>query len=297
MKNWQLDLYWAPTPKPGGGWIAYKDSPSPPPAPDYTGAATATSQGSVQAAIANNLLNMRNTNTPLGSETFQQTGTTSIPSIGGQPGFDLPQYSTNISMTPQGQQLYNGQLGLQLGEQQLGQGALDRTKASLSQPFDTGSVGQIADKAYGAMTSRLDPQWAQNSEMNDAKLANQGIAPGSQAYNDQMRTFNNAKNDAYQQANLGAIQTMPQTYQLATAAREQPLSELNSILTGTQPQMPQFQPVAPAGGAQGANMLGATGQQGQYNQGIYNSQVASTNAQNAGLGQMASLAAMAAMFM
>ncbi len=80
-------FYFAPQPKFGGGWVCYKDSPSPPPAPDYTGAAQATSQGSAQAAIANNLLNMRNTSTPLGSQTFNQNGTYDIPGIGGQPGF------------------------------------------------------------------------------------------------------------------------------------------------------------------------------------------------------------------
>ncbi len=260
-----------------------KDAPSPPPAPNYVGAAQTTSDGSVQAAIANNLMAHPNISTPLGSQTWQNTGTASIPGVGSTPGFDIPPQSQQINLTPQGQQLYSGELGLQTGEQKLGQGALDRTTASLSQPFDAGSVGQIADKAYGAMTSRLDPQWAQNTEMNDAKLANQGITPGSQAYNDAQRVFNQSKNDAYQQANLGAISTMPQTYQLATAAREQPLTELSSIESGTQPQMPQFQPTQYSLGAQGPNMLGAAQATGQYNQGAYNAQVGAQNSQMSGL--------------
>lgn len=260
-----------------------KDSPSPPPAPDYSGAATATSQGSVQAAIANNLLNQRNTYTPLGSQTFTQNGSTSIPGIGGNPGFDIPTYQQNINLTPQGQQLYSGELGLMTGLQGLGQGALNRTAASLNKPFDAGSVGQIADQSYGLQTARLDPQWAQNKEQFDSQMANQGLVPGGEAYDNAYRDFSNSRNDAYNQARLSSISTMPQTFQLATAAREQPLTELSSIMSGTQPQMPQFQPVPAAGGIQGPNMLGATQAGAGYNQGLYNSQVGQNNAMTSGL--------------
>src|SRR6185295_8073884 len=100
MRNLE-PFYFAPQPKFGGGWVAYKDSPSPPPAPDYAGAATATSQGSAQAAIANSLLNQRRTTTPLGTQDFSQIGTYDVPGIGGQPGFSLPKYEQNITMTPE----------------------------------------------------------------------------------------------------------------------------------------------------------------------------------------------------
>ena len=76
---------------------------------------------------------------------------------------------------------------------------------------------------------------------------------------------------------------MPQTFQLSSAQRMQPLTELNAIRTGAQPQMPQFQAVPTAGGAQGPNMLGAVSAQGQYDQGLYNADVASQNATMSGL--------------
>ena len=285
MKNaWQLEpIYFAPRAKLGGGWIAYKDSPSPPPAPDYTGAATATSQGSAQAAIANNLMMHPNIYTPLGSQVWNYAGQASVPSVGGQPGFEVPTYSQSINMTPQGQQLYDQQLNLQTGLMGLGQGALDRTSASLSQPLDTGSVQDIYNKSYANQTARLDPQWAANKEAQDAQLANQGITQGSEAYDNAMRTFNQAKNDAYQQAENAAIATMPQTYQLATAARQQPLTELESIMGGSQPQMPTFQPTQYSGGMQGPNMLGAAQAQSGYNQGLYNTQVGQQNSFMSGL--------------
>lgn len=255
----------------------------PPPAPDYAGAARATSAGSLQAAIANNMMMHPNTYTPLGSQTWNQTGTQTVPGAEGNPAVDVPTYSQNINLSPQGQQLYSGQLGLQTGLMGLGQGALDRTAGALNKPFDAGSVGQIADQAYGAQTSRLDPQWAQNEAAQKTQLANQGLAPGGEAYGNAMRVFEQGKNDAYTQARLAAISTMPQTYQLATAARQQPLTELSSIMTGAQPQMPQFQPVQYAGGMTGPNMSGAAGAAGQYAGNVYNQQVAQQNALTSGL--------------
>ena len=272
---------------PYGASRYWKDSPSPPPAPDYSGAAQTTSQGSVQAAIANNLLNMRGTTTPLGSQSFNQSGTYDIPGIGGQPGFSIPKYDQSISMTPEGQNLYNQQMGLSTGLMGLGQTSLDQTRASLSQPQDFGSVQDIADQSYGMQTQRLDPQWAQNQQSLDAKLADQGIPVGSEAHGNAMREFNQGKNDAYNQARLSSIGTMPTTFQLSSAQRMQPLTELNAIRSGAQPQMPQFQGFPTAGGAQGTNMSQAVGQQGQYDQGLYNSQVGAANSANSGLMGMA----------
>ena len=276
-------IYFAPQPKLGGGWICWKDSPSPPPAPDYTGAAQATSQGSAQAAVANSLLNMRNTSTPLGSQSFNQIGSYDIPSIGGQPGFSIPRYDQSISMTPAGQNLYNQQMGLSTGLLGLGQGSLDQTRASLGRPQDFGSVRDIADQSYAAQTARLDPQWDQRKGQFDQQMANQGITAGGEAYDNAARDFGQQRNDAYTQARLAAQQTMPQTYQLSTAQRMQPLTELNAIRTGAQPQMPQFQGLPAAGGVQGPNMLGAAqaGYGGALDQ--YNSQVGSNNAMTSGL--------------
>ena len=279
----QEPIYFAPQRKLGGGWICWKDSPSPPPAPDYAGAARATSAGTVQASIANNLMARPNINTPLGSQTWKQTGTQTIPGAEGNAAVDIPTYEQNINMTPEGQGLYQGQLGLSKGLMNLGQGSLDQTTASLGRPQDFGSVQDIADASYGAQTARLDPQWAQRKQAFDQQMANQGITAGGEAYDNAARDFGQQRNDAYTQARLAAQQTMPQTYQLSTAQRMQPLTELNAIRTGAQPQMPQFQPTQYAGGAQGPNMGQAAGQQNQYDLGLYNSGVGQANSFNSGL--------------
>ncbi len=48
--RYQDPIYFAPQRKLGGGWLLFKSSPSPPPAPDYAGAASATASGNLQAA-------------------------------------------------------------------------------------------------------------------------------------------------------------------------------------------------------------------------------------------------------
>ena len=52
----------------------------------------ATSAGSVQASIANNLMAHPNIYTPLGSQTWTQTGTAQVPGAEGNPAVDVPQY-------------------------------------------------------------------------------------------------------------------------------------------------------------------------------------------------------------
>jgi hypothetical protein len=265
--------------------VHWKSSPSAPPAPDYKGAAeaTAASQRNNQITPYGNLTWSQGPGTAGRSE-FQmdESGTfgrnVEIP---GQEG----QWTSTISLDPRVQQTLDSQLALsgQMGDlanRQAGQVAGQG-------PMDQSSVQQTADKAYEAMTSRLDPQWKQREQMMQTQLANQGLAPGGEAYSNASRDFNNARNDAYQQANLGAIATMPQTYQLAQAQYDQPLNRLNALRTGAQVQNPQFSGSGPA-----TNYLGGLQSQGQYAQGLYNAEVGATNAENSNLTSAAMIAAM-----
>ena len=277
MRNNQEPLYFAPQRKLDGGWLVFKSSPSPPPAPDYTGAATATAAGNLQAAQAAQQGNLINQNTPYGTLTYTQDPTSRF-STGN------PSYTSDINLNQTGQQLLDYSNQSQLGLGALQTGATQNVADTMGKPFDLGSVQDTADASYKAQTARLDPQWSQNSEMNDAKLANQGIVPGTKAYDDQMRTFNQAKNDAYSQATQAAISTEPQTYQLAAAAYNQPLNELNAIRTGSQVTNPTFNNATPQQQTTaGPNYLGAATATGQYNQGLYNAQVGQQNATTSGL--------------
>jgi len=173
----------------------------------------------------------------------------------------------------------------------LAQSQIPGVQQQYSQPMNSQSVQDVSNKAYGAMTSRLDPQWDARSTQNETKLVNQGLRPGDEAYTNAMRDFGNQRNDAYQQANLAAIQTMPQTYQLESAQYNQPLNTLNAIRSGAQIQNPQFGQNTPT------NYLGAAQGQGNYAQGLYNADVGAQNAQAQGQYSLASAGLLAALFL
>ncbi len=275
-------IYWAPTPKLGGGWVCHKDSPSPPPAPDYTGQAQATAAGNLEAAQYATKANRVDQYTPYGSQTYTS-------GVNGDPN----KWRSDINLTPTGQQLldYQNKASLGLGEQ-TGQ-ALDRVDSSLSQPFDYGSVQEVQDQAYKAQTDRLDPQFAQQQAATETQLVNQGLRPGTEAYDNAMRNFNQGKNDAYGRARIDAINTAPQTYQMASSLRNQPLNELNALRTGSQVTNPTFSNAPQQGQTAGADMLGATNS--MYGQQVNAANAGAANAANFNNGLM-NLAGTAAMF-
>lgn len=270
-----------------GGFFPGNPSKKPdqPQQPDYIGAANAQSAGSIASNIANSLMAQPNVNTPLGQQSWKQIGenTVNIPGLG---NISIPKMQQDVTLSPVQQKLYDSQTSLQGNLQ-------DQATSSMSSPFSMGSANDVADKAYGAITSRLDPTWDRRGMQQETQLKNQGLVAGGEAYDNAMKDFNMAKNDAYQQANLAAIQTMPQTLQMEQTLRDQPLNEMNALKTGSPVNMPQFQPTQYAQGAQGPQTLAATGQQGAWQQAMYNSQVGQANAQKQGAMGLGSAALMA----
>ena len=241
---------------------------SAPATPDYAGAAQATAAGNLDAAKYATQANRANQVTPYGNLTWAQGKNAD--------GTDNNQWTQSIDLNDTGKQLLDASNRSSLGLAGLQDSATQRVKDTQAKPFDYGSVQDVQDAAYKGYTSRLDPQWDQASKQNDAKLANQGIVQGSEAYDNAMRSFNQGKNDAYQQANTAAIGTQGQTYQLASALRNQDLNELNALRTGSQVTNPTFGSYAQQANVAGPDMLGAT-------QAGYNSDLAGVNANNAGI--------------
>jgi hypothetical protein len=108
-----------------------------------------------------------------------------------------------------------------------------------------------------------------------------------------MRTFGQGKNDAYTQARMTAINTMPQTYQMASALRNQPLNELNALRTGSQVTNPSFSNAPTQGQTAGADITGAKNAQYSAQMQGYNADQASDASFNSGLMSIAGIAAMA----
>lgn len=266
-------------------------APSPPAAPDFTGAATTQGSANTQSAIASALLNRGTQTTPYGTRTWTPQGTLNVPGIGDLPGFDLPNYSSNISLTPQAQRIFDTQMSQSEQMAQLGNQSLGQTQTSLGRPLNISGVRDLQDRAYGAMTSRLDPQWAQAGTSRETQLTNQGLRPGGEAYDNAMRVHNQGKNDAYQQAQLAALSYGPQLLQEEVALRQLPLNELNALRTGSQVGVPQFQGgQAPNIGA--GNFQNAAAQQGQYDQGLYNAEAGQAGSTQSGLFSLGAAALM-----
>jgi hypothetical protein len=120
--------------------------------------------------------------------------------------------------------------------------------------------------AQQAILSRLDPTIQAGDTSFKQSLANQGLAPGTQAYDNAMRNREMSKNDLYSQAALQGIN-------VDMAARQQGLNELNT--TGTFANQAQLAGAGLYNSAVGQN----------FNQGVTANQLQNqTVAQNFGQG-------------
>lgn len=238
--------------------IGSKGGGGSPATPDYAGAARATAQGNLDLAKYTTQANRINQSNPYGSVSYSQD-----PS---------GQWSQQTSLSPVQQNTLNAFQNMQGG-------ALQNIQDKYSQPFDMGSVQDIANKSYQNYTARLDPQWNQRQSALETQLANQGIAPGTEAYTNAMRDFNAGRNDAYTQAQNASFNLMPQTYNLATAARSQPLQEYGQMQSTMMPGTPTFGQFAQQNQVAGPDILGATNAQ-------YQSQLGASNAANANQSNM-----------
>ncbi len=169
-----------------------------------------------QTAAYNKALNLNNYSNPFGSQTssisgydpqsgapIYQTNTTANPLLSGNLNQLLGQIwnsQYNTSQNISGINDLNSQLG-GINSQIAGLGnSISPEQAQLAQ-----QQGQNA--AYAAQSQYLDPQFNQRQESLNAQLAAQGLAPGSQAYNNAMTNFNNERQQAYSNAQNQSILT------------------------------------------------------------------------------------------
>lgn len=276
--------------------VLRKDSPSPPPAPDYVGAAQAQGTANKDAAIATAQLSNPNINNVYGS---QQVSYAIDPTTGN------PIPTINQTLSPQQQQLFNQYQGInkQLGNvAEKGVGYVNQT---LNKPFDTGSLPSApvnAGQSYqDAAFKRLQPNMDQARAATETQLANQGITRGSNpvAWENAQREMANRESDqraAIATSSVGQDQAARQAaIQEQEFLRTEPLNILNSVRSSAPVSVPQFQQYHGANVAPAPLMAGAQAQ-GQSNQGIYNQQQAASNSETAGLMQLAGTAASLFMF-
>jgi hypothetical protein len=252
------------------------DTPSPPPAPDPKATADAQAGMNRDTAQAQQLTNAVNQVTPDGSLNYSQGGNYSYTDSEGKV-VNIPMLTATQTLSPQNQALYDTS---QATKAQIGQIGLDQSKKVgdiLGSPINLDSETEGKLDALGR--SRLDPQFAQEEDALRTKLSNQGLQPGSAAWNAEMQQFGQNKNDAYNQLYLTG---RGQSVQEALAQREQPINEISALLSGSQVSQPNFTQT-PQASVASPDYMGAV--QNQYNAqlGAWQNQVQSQNAMMGGL--------------
>lgn len=198
-----------------------------------------------------------------------------------RPNQSSPFASTQWTQGPGGQWQQNTQFNGPLGG--LSDSLQQQAAQAMGQPFSLGGLPALTDgaaareqainAAYGSATSRLDPAFQQREQQLRTQLQQQGLAPGSEAYEQAVAGLGRERTDAYNQAMNSAIGQGTQAGQAlfnqslagrqnalaeALRARGQAFGELQGLQGLTQQQN-----FMGAGLAQSPDYLGAAGLQGQ----------------------------------
>jgi hypothetical protein len=256
----------------GGGFLGLGPAPKAPPPPDYAGAARETAAGNLAAAQTATAANRVNQVTPYGNLNYAETGTDSRGN---------PIWTATQTLSPEQQQILDMQNQTSIGLGSTINASLGRVQDVMGQGFNPNlpSTGFDPGQSYqDAYMQRLAPQLEQNREAAQARLANQGIVQGTQAYDNAMRQQAQRENDLLLGATTQGFGVGSQANQQAFAQEltkyNLPLNVLSALRTGAQVQNPSFVNSAQQATTGGADILGAS-QMG------YNAQMGDFNAQQA----------------
>lgn len=195
-------------------------------APDPVATANAQAASNKETAVTQAELNHTNQISPDGTSTWKQIGTNPD---------GTPQYQQTTALSAPNQAIYDTNQGTKQNLATIGQTQSAKIGDLLNTPFNVDQA--ISDKITSLGKTRLDPQWAANDAKQAASLANQGITPGSEAYDNAMRSYNASKNDAYNSMYLSGN---AQAEQESLAERNQPINEISALLSGSQVSTPTF---------------------------------------------------------
>lgn len=214
--------------------------PKAPKAPDPRETAAAQTGTNIGTAIANQTLGNVNQLTPDGALTYSQTGMTKWTDPTNGKVYDLPQYTATQTLSESQQAIKNQTDKAELNLATLASGQSARLNDLLGKPVDTsgapaagdpskiglpqytgygvaptlqtdiGNTGNIT-KSYdadidttryeNALMERMNPQLERSRAALETQLVNQGLQPGSEAYNRAIDSATRQENDA----RLGAI--------------------------------------------------------------------------------------------
>lgn len=249
-------------------------APSPPPAPDYSGAAKEQGAANVEAAKVQGRINNPNVVNPYGTQTTTWDG-------------DQPTLTQTFS--PDQQALFDASNQSKLGLSELaGQGA-DALKGVVGTGVDfagappqAGQSEDVRKRVLAGMMSRVNEDYGRKSDDLNSTLVASGLRPGSKAYDDQMALLARTRTDANTQAELAAQQATSSQFGLDTQSRKDaiaemlmqrqvPLNEITALMSGSQVSNPFAMPsYAQNASVAPAPVYGAATDAGNYASDIYN---------------------------
>ncbi|MGL6208724.1 MAG: hypothetical protein ACRC14_02700 [Paracoccaceae bacterium] len=190
-------------------------------------------------------MGMVNQITPDGSLTYSQSGTYKYTDPFTGKSYDLPTYTATTALSEMGKKTK--------GQNDITQFNLAETGARQS-AFLKDYLGEVwnpdTSEIEGRLTElgskRLDPRFAQEEDKLRTRLANQGVTAGSEAWNREMGSLGQSKNDAY---NDLMLRGRGQAFGELQAQRNQPINEISALLSGSQVSNPNVSMMQPQGAA------------------------------------------------
>jgi hypothetical protein len=281
-----------------------KSAPAAPETPDYKGAAIAQGEANVEAARLGSKLSNPNMYTPYGTQLIS---------------YDGDQPTIRQTLTPDAQKTLEEQQKVQYQLASLSGKGSTLASNVLDKPFnfsgpdvqtslDLSNIAKMpvnaGTTAQEAIMSRLEPSLQKNRVSTETQLINQGLRPGTEAYDNAIQLLGQQENDARTQAALQGINVdmganlqgynqaltgaqfgntaQQQALAEAIQQRQMPLNEITALMSGSQIQNPQFGAYS-GSTVQAAPVFAGAQAQGQAAQNLYNQQVASQNANTAGM--------------
>jgi hypothetical protein len=214
--------------------------PSAPKPPDPKETAAAATGTSVGTAIANT--NMQNVGqvTPYGSLSYSQTGTSTFTDPFTGMTYDIPQFTSTTTLSPEQQALYDQTVASQTALGAAGASAAQgftptqavvptydplmtsaglKTSAGLNTTFGAEDYSADRDEYEAALMARMQPQLDNQQAALNSSLANQGIGYGAEAFNDAQFTQSQAQNDAMMAAILAGGTEQQRMFEMDMAAQ------------------------------------------------------------------------------
>jgi hypothetical protein len=203
------------------------NTPQAPAAPDPVKTAQAQTDSNVKTSTTQQQLNMVDQTNPYGSQTYTQSGKWDD---------GTPKFAMNTTFSPEEAAKQAQQWEFDKLTNQLGINQTKKLTGLLDTPFKIDNEA-TESRLMELGRKRLDPILRERNAALESKLYNQGVMPGTEAYERAMRADTQGQNDAYDQLLLGG---RAQAASELTAERNQPINEITALMSGGQVNQPQF---------------------------------------------------------